>query len=47
MYSQTTPEILAKEIISHISKEATWPPIRTDGAERAAKLINQMLTGTK
>jgi len=47
MYSQTTPEILAEKIISHIGKEATWPPIRTDGAERAAKLINQMLTGTK
>jgi UDP-N-acetylglucosamine:LPS N-acetylglucosamine transferase len=45
MYSQTTPEILAEKTISHLGKEATWPPIRTDGAERAARLINQMLTG--
>jgi len=43
MYSQTTPEILAEKIISHIGKEATWPPIRTDGAEKAAKLINEQL----
>ena len=43
MYSQTTPEILAEHIISHIGKEATWPPIRTDGAQRAAKLINEIL----
>jgi UDP-N-acetylglucosamine:LPS N-acetylglucosamine transferase len=47
MYSETIPEILAEHIISHIGKEVTWPPIRTDGAERAAKLINQILDGTK
>lgn len=44
MYSETTPEILAEKIISHIGREVTWPPIRTDGAERAARLINQLLT---
>jgi len=46
IYSQTTPEILADAIIKNIDKEATWPPIRTDGAEKAAKLINQILNGT-
>jgi serine/threonine protein kinase len=45
MYSEMTTEILAEKITSHIGREVTWPPIRTDGAERAAKLINQMLTG--
>jgi UDP-N-acetylglucosamine:LPS N-acetylglucosamine transferase len=45
IYSQTTPEILAENTISYIGRKTTWTPIRTDGAERAAKLINQILNG--
>ena len=42
----TTPQSLADVIRMNIGKEATWPPIRTDGAQRAATLINRMLAGT-
>ncbi len=42
-FSRTTPELLAEAIIEHLGKEATWPPIRTDGARRAAQLISQLL----
>ena len=42
-FFETTPEYLADVIKRNIGKEVTWPPIGTDGAERAAKLINQML----
>jgi len=45
-FYETTPEALAETIKKNIGKEATWPPIRTDGAERAAKLINEILTET-
>jgi UDP-N-acetylglucosamine:LPS N-acetylglucosamine transferase len=45
-FYETTPMSLAETIKKNIGKEATWPPIRTDGAEKAAKLINQILDGT-
>jgi len=45
MYSQTTPEILAEKIISHIGREAAWRPISANGAQKAAQLVNQFLTG--
>jgi UDP-N-acetylglucosamine:LPS N-acetylglucosamine transferase len=45
-FYETTPKSLADIIRKNIGKEATWPPIRTDGAEKAAKLINQVLDGT-
>jgi UDP-N-acetylglucosamine:LPS N-acetylglucosamine transferase len=44
-YYETTPESLAEVIKKNLGKEVTWPPIRTDGAERAAKLINEILEG--
>jgi UDP-N-acetylglucosamine:LPS N-acetylglucosamine transferase len=44
-FFESTPESLADVIKKNIGKEATWPPIDTDGAKRAAKLINQILTG--
>jgi UDP-N-acetylglucosamine:LPS N-acetylglucosamine transferase len=44
-FFETTPETLADVIKKNIGKEVSWPPIRTDGAETAAKLINQMLAG--
>lgn len=43
-FSQTTPEILAETMIRNIGQKAAWPPIRTDGAQRAAQLINELLT---
>ena len=43
IYSQTTPEALSKKIVSNIGKEVTYPPISTDGAKKAAKLINELL----
>jgi len=45
-FYETTPESLADVIKKNIGKEATWPPICTDGAEKAAQLINQILNGT-
>jgi len=46
-YYETTPEILADAIIKNIGKEAAWPPINANGAEKAAILINQILTNVK
>ena len=43
-YYETTPKSLADVIKNNIGKEVTWPLIRADGAEKAAKLINQILT---
>ena len=45
-FYETTPKSLADVIKNNIGKEVTWPAIRTDGAEKAAKLINQILNGT-
>lgn len=42
-YSQTTHETLAEMIVSNIGKEVTYPPIPTDGTQRAAQLIKQLL----
>ena len=42
-YSQTTPNTLAKAIIENIDKKVHYANIPTDGATKAAKLINQML----
>ena len=42
-YSETTPESLAEQIIANLGKETTWPSIDTDGAQRAARHINQLL----
>lgn len=42
-YSETTPERLANAVIGQLGREASWPPIPTDGARRAAKLINQLV----
>jgi UDP-N-acetylglucosamine:LPS N-acetylglucosamine transferase len=44
-YYETTPESLADVIKKNIGKDVTWLPIRTDGAEKAAKLINEILEG--
>jgi UDP:flavonoid glycosyltransferase YjiC (YdhE family) len=40
-YSRTTPETLAERAISILGKKVRYPAIPTDGAQRAAQLINQ------
>ncbi|MBN2025144.1 MAG: hypothetical protein JW854_00075, partial [Actinobacteria bacterium] len=42
-YPCTTPQILAEHIISNIGREVTWPPIPTDGAQKTAQIINDIL----
>jgi UDP:flavonoid glycosyltransferase YjiC (YdhE family) len=42
-YSQMTSEVLAEKVISNIGKEVTYAPIPTDGAQKAARLINRLL----
>jgi Glycosyltransferase family 28 C-terminal domain len=46
LYSKTTPERLAETVVRLLGHEANWPPIPTDGARRAAELINQLM-GTR
>lgn len=43
LYSQTTPESLTEKIISNLGKEVSSAPIPTDGAQKAAQLIYQLL----
>lgn len=45
-YYQTTPESLAQTILNHIGQEVDWKPIPIDGAQKAAKLINNFLVRT-
>jgi len=40
LYTQTTPESLAEKALSILGKEVSYAPIPTDGAQRAAQLIN-------
>jgi UDP-N-acetylglucosamine:LPS N-acetylglucosamine transferase len=42
LYSETAPEMLAKAVFGLLGPEASWPEIPTDGARRAAELINQL-----
>jgi UDP-N-acetylglucosamine:LPS N-acetylglucosamine transferase len=41
--SQTPPQALAKAILANIGKPATYPPIASDGAGKAAELICGLL----
>src|ERR671911_1883978 len=43
LYSETTPERLAEAVYWQLGREANWPPIPTDGARRAAQLINELV----
>lgn len=45
LYSKITPERLAEAVVGQLGKEARWPAIPTDGARRAALLINEFLVG--
>jgi UDP-N-acetylglucosamine:LPS N-acetylglucosamine transferase len=42
-YSQTTPKSLAEMVISNLGNEVTYPPISADGAQRAARILGQLL----
>lgn len=42
-YSETTPAILAGKLISNIATAVSYPAIPTDGAQKAAQLISQLL----
>jgi len=42
-YSETTPDFLAEKVISNLGKKMSYKSINTDGALRAAKVINQFL----
>ena len=42
-YSKTTPETLAEQVISNLNKEVSYRPINTDGAQKSAQLICQLL----
>jgi predicted glycosyltransferase len=43
LYSETTPEMLTETVVGLLGREVSWPPIPTDGARRAAGLINELL----
>jgi UDP:flavonoid glycosyltransferase YjiC (YdhE family) len=43
LYSETTPEMLAEAVIGQLGREASWPPIPTDGARRAAEVISELI----
>lgn len=42
-YSETTPESLAKAILQNLGKEVNYLDIPTGGAQKAAKLISELL----
>lgn len=42
-YSETTPQTLADTVLRLLGSEPSWPPIPTDGAQRAAALIDELL----
>jgi len=42
-YSETTPTALAAKVISNLGKKVSYPPIPTDGAQKAAELIHELL----
>jgi len=43
VYSQTTPEFLAGQVIANLGKNVDYPPIHVHGAQKAAQLIGKLL----
>jgi UDP:flavonoid glycosyltransferase YjiC (YdhE family) len=43
LYAETTPETQAEAVVEQLGREASWPGIPTDGARRAAALINDLV----
>jgi len=46
-YSGTTPDMLAETILSELAAPSPCPAIPTDGAERAAAVLGELLQGTR
>ncbi len=42
-YSRTTPEQLAERVVENLGKKATWAPIPVNGAQKAVRLISELL----
>jgi hypothetical protein len=42
-YTKTTPELLAKTVLSNFGKEVHYAAIPTNGADKAAQIISQVL----
>ncbi|MFC1502300.1 glycosyltransferase [bacterium] len=42
-FAQTTPELLADEMLRHLGEEVSYEPIPVDGDHKAAQLINSLL----
>lgn len=42
-FSETTLEILAERVVAHLGKEVDYAPIPADGAQKAVKIIGQLL----
>lgn len=45
-FSKTTSELLAKTVLSNLSKKVQYATVPTDGAQKAAKIIYDVLTGS-
>jgi predicted glycosyltransferase len=43
-YYETTPKLLAEQVISSLGTEVSYDPIPTDGAQKAAEIINELLS---
>ena len=43
LFSQTTPEALARQIIANVGRDVTWPVVAGDGAEKSAEIICRFL----
>jgi UDP:flavonoid glycosyltransferase YjiC (YdhE family) len=46
-YSETTPESLAEVVLSNLGKDVHYPRIPTDGARKAAQIINEYLNESR
>ena len=42
-FADTTPQSLAETAIANLGKDVTYPPIATDGATKAVKIISKLL----
>lgn len=45
-YSRTSPELLAKTVLSNFGKEVHYASVSTDGASKAAQIISEVLGGS-
>jgi UDP:flavonoid glycosyltransferase YjiC (YdhE family) len=43
LFSRTTPDALARQITANVGREATWPVVAVDGAEKSAEIICRFL----